>query len=197
MKQAISKHGAMVFFSQTRLSVILSMSVLLVAVATNAQSAGELNDTAVDAVETAVDESVEMVKDSVDVSAAEETVSAAAQNEVVEVAAELTVDEQATKDALIAKGQELYTGRCGFCHGAEGQGQPGAFPAIAGSPVVNGDVEDHLNVVMNGRPGTAMSAFARQMSDEDLAAVVTFQRNSFGNTAGDLVLPADVEAKRQ
>jgi len=100
-----------------------------------------------------------------------------------------------TKDELMSLGEEVST-RCVACHGAQGKGLPGAFPAIAGSPVANGPVDAHIDLVMFGKTGTAMVAFGNQLNDEELAAIITYQRNSFGNDAGDIVLPADIKAKR-
>jgi len=104
--------------------------------------------------------------------------------------------ESANQASLIESGAKVYQANCSACHGADGNGIPGVFPAIAGSSIVNGPVEGHTEIVMFGKPGTAMAAFANQLSDEDLAAVITYQRNSFGNTVGDEVLPADIKAKR-
>ncbi len=96
----------------------------------------------------------------------------------------------------MSKGAEVYK-NCIACHGADGKGIPGVFPAIAGSEVVNGDISAQLDLVMFGKAGTAMVAFANQLSDEEIASVITYQRNSFGNDVGDFVSPADVKAKRQ
>ena len=71
------------------------------------------------------------------------------------------------------------------------------FPAVAGSAIATGPIEDHTDIVMFGKAGTAMAAFAGQLSDEDIAAVITYQRNSYGNDTGDVVLPSDIKAKRQ
>ena len=101
-----------------------------------------------------------------------------------------------TKEALIAKGEEV-SASCNVCHGADGAGGAGGmFPAITGSAVATGPVEEHKKIVMFGKPGTAMAAFAGQLSDEELAAVITYQRNAFGNETGDVVLPADIKALR-
>jgi len=100
-----------------------------------------------------------------------------------------------TKDELMTKG-EAVSASCAACHGADGSGLPGVFPAIAGSAVATGSIDEHIKIVMFGKPGTAMAAFGGQLSDEEIAAVVTYQRNSFGNDTGDIVLPADVQAKR-
>ena len=121
--------------------------------------------------------------------------SANAAEEALVTDADVSSATVLSKDELMSKGEKIY-GSCSACHGADGSGIPGVFPAIAGSPIVAGPVDDHLDIVLFGKPGTAMAAFASQLSDEDIAAVVTYQRNSFGNDAGDIVLPADVLAKR-
>jgi len=100
-----------------------------------------------------------------------------------------------TTDELMAKGKQAYA-TCGACHGPNGEGV-GPFPKLAGSKIATGPVKDHINIVMNGKPGTAMQAFASQMNDVDIAAVITFERNSFGNKTGDVVQPADIKALRK
>ena len=97
---------------------------------------------------------------------------------------------------LLERGEKVYSGTCAACHQANGEGIPGAFPAIKDSAVATGPAGDHLALVMNGKAGTAMTAFAGQLSDVDLAAVVTYQRNAWGNNAGDLIQPAEVKAAR-
>jgi len=93
-------------------------------------------------------------------------------------------------DELMTKGKAVYDGACLACHGAQGQG--GIGNAIAGSPVVLGDVGAHMAVVAKGVAGTAMQAFGGQLSDVELAAVLTYQRNAFGNNTGDVVQPSDI-----
>jgi cytochrome c oxidase subunit 2 len=100
-----------------------------------------------------------------------------------------------SKDELVKRGEKVYA-QCAACHGATGAGIPGVFPAITGSKIVTGPVGAHLNIVMKGKPGTAMQAFAGQLNDADIAAVVTFQRNAFGNNTGDVVQPSAVKALR-
>ncbi|WP_443088909.1 cytochrome c oxidase subunit II [Vibrio sp. M260118] len=95
-------------------------------------------------------------------------------------------------DELIAIGEKVYLDRCAVCHQVTGAGIPGAFPAITGSNVATGDVSQHIDVVVNGRSGTAMQAFSNQLSDKEIAAVVTYQRNGLGNSVGDLVQASDV-----
>jgi cytochrome c oxidase subunit 2 len=101
-----------------------------------------------------------------------------------------------THDDLVAKGESVYNSTCAACHMPNGQGIPGVFPAIAGSAVATGDVAGHMEIVMNGKTGTAMQAFGAQLNDVDLAAVITYQRNAFGNDTGDTVQPADIAAAR-
>lgn len=100
------------------------------------------------------------------------------------------------KDALLARGEEVYNTNCAACHQANGQGVPGAFPAIAGSAVATGPLDAHLDIILHGKPNTAMAAFGPQLSDADLAAVATYQRNAFGNDTGDVVQPSTVKAAR-
>jgi cytochrome c oxidase subunit 2 len=101
-----------------------------------------------------------------------------------------------TMDDLMAKGESVYNSSCAACHQANGQGIPGVFPAMAGSAIATGDVTAHKNIVMNGKEGTAMQAFGAQLGDVDLAAVITYERNAFGNDTGDVVQPADIAAAR-
>jgi len=100
-----------------------------------------------------------------------------------------------SKDELIERGKKVYATTCAACHGPNGEGV-GPFPKMAGSKVANGPLAAHINIVVKGKPGTAMTAFGPQLNDLDLAAVVTFERNGFGNKAGDVVQPAQVKAAR-
>jgi cytochrome c oxidase subunit 2 len=95
-----------------------------------------------------------------------------------------------TLDDLAARGKEVYDRACLACHGANGEG--GLGKAIAGSAVAMGATDTHLDVVVNGVSGSAMQAFGGQLNDVDMAAVLTYQRNAFGNNMGDLIQPVDV-----
>jgi len=108
------------------------------------------------------------------------------------------VDDSKTYEVveLVERGEKVYQANCAACHQANGMGLPGAFPAINGSKVATGPIADHVAVVMNGRPGTAMAAFAGQLSDADIAAVVTYQRNAWDNKMGDAAQPAEIAAAR-
>jgi cytochrome c oxidase subunit 2 len=97
---------------------------------------------------------------------------------------------------LKARGEKVYGANCVACHQANGKGIPGSFPALDGSKIATGPVADHLNRVLNGKPGTAMAAFGQQLSDTDIAAVITFERNNWGNKTGTVVQPSDVKAAR-
>ncbi|HQT34421.1 MAG: cytochrome c oxidase subunit II [Thiobacillus sp.] len=97
---------------------------------------------------------------------------------------------------LMARGEQVYQANCAACHQADGMGMAGVFPAISGSKVANGPIEDHIALVLNGVPGTAMAAFAGMLSDADVAAVVTYQRNAWNNKMGDLAQPAEIAAAR-
>lgn len=93
-------------------------------------------------------------------------------------------------DELMTKGEAVYNAQCMACHGMNGEG--GVGKAIAGSAVALGDIGRHLDIGIKGVAGTAMQAFGGQMSDVDMAAVITYQRNAFGNNTGDIVQPSDV-----
>jgi cytochrome c oxidase subunit 2 len=93
-------------------------------------------------------------------------------------------------EELVERGKAVYDRSCTACHGAKGEG--GVGKAIAGSPVAVGDMKTHLEIGINGVPGTAMQAFGGQLNDVDMAAVITYQRNAFGNNMGDMVQPIDV-----
>jgi len=110
-----------------------------------------------------------------------------------------------SKDELIAQGKEVYAKQCAVCHQPEGQGLPPAFPALAGSKIVNGPLlspagkllaDSHVDRVMNGKSGTAMQAFKNTLTDVELAAVITYERNSFGNAKGDMIQPAQIKSLR-
>lgn len=97
-----------------------------------------------------------------------------------------------TLEELMAKGEEAYNRSCASCHMANGEGIPGAFPGLKGSAIALGPVDEHLDSVINGVSGTAMQAFGGQLSEVDLAAIITYERNAWGNDVGDMVQPLDV-----
>jgi len=94
-----------------------------------------------------------------------------------------------TYDELMTKGADVYARSCAACHGGEGQGMGSVFPALAGSSIAINDMAGHIDIVLNGKPGTAMQAFGAQLSEVDMAAVITFERNAWGNDTGETVTP--------
>lgn len=98
-------------------------------------------------------------------------------------------------DELMTRGESVYNSQCLACHGAQGEG--GVGKAIAGSAIALGDVGTHLDIGIKGVAGTAMQAYGSQLSDVDMAAVITYQRNAFGNNTGDVIQPSDVVNNKQ
>jgi len=97
-----------------------------------------------------------------------------------------------SKSELMVRGKAIYDKTCSICHGKKGEGL-GAFPAMAGSKIATGDKAEHINIVANGKPNTAMTAYKTQLSKAEIAAVITYERNAFGNDTGDIVQPTDIK----
>ncbi|MFT6301186.1 MAG: cytochrome c oxidase subunit 2 [Pseudomonadales bacterium] len=106
-------------------------------------------------------------------------------------------ERQWAHQELVSVGEGVYQANCMSCHQAEGQGIPGMFPAIAGSGVATGSMDKHIATVMNGIEGTMMGQFSEVLSDSDIAAVITYQRNAFGNSTGDLLQPSHIKSLRE
>jgi cytochrome c oxidase subunit II len=100
-----------------------------------------------------------------------------------------------TMQELLQRGEKVYAANCVACHQATGRGAPPAFPPLAGSKRVLGAEEQAIDVVLHGVPNTAMQSF-KQLTNADIAAVVTFARNSWGNKASE-VQPAEVRERRK
>ena len=111
-------------------------------------------------------------------------------------AAAASTGKEWSKDELMAQGEKIYKSTCAACHQVTGLGIPGVFPALKGSKIATSDLNAHLNIVLHGKTGTAMQAFATQLNDADIAAVITYERNAFDNNTGDIVQPATVKAAR-
>jgi cytochrome c oxidase subunit 2 len=101
-----------------------------------------------------------------------------------------------TKEELMKKGEQVYNKICAACHQPGGVGIPGVFPALKGSKIATGDRAAHLHIVLHGKPGTAMQAFGEQLNAVDLASVITYERNAFGNNTGDVIQPSDIAAAK-
>ena len=106
-----------------------------------------------------------------------------------------------TLDELKARGEKVYAANCVACHQATGKGLPPTFPPLDGSNVVTGSKNKQIETVLNGvfKKGTptAMVAFGKQLNDVELAAVITFTRNNWGNKTGEAIQPAEVKALRK
>ncbi|VAW99825.1 Cytochrome c oxidase polypeptide II [hydrothermal vent metagenome] len=98
-----------------------------------------------------------------------------------------------TMDELMVRGKAVYDKSCAACHGATGAGIPPMFPAMTGSKIATGDKAGHIDIVANGKTGTAMAAYKSQLSKAEIAAVITYERNAFGNKTGDMVQPSDIK----
>lgn len=105
-------------------------------------------------------------------------------------AIKLLTEKTFSLDELYSQGEKIYQNNCAACHQITGEGIPGSFPAIKGSAVATGELSAHLSMVVNGSPkNPSMQAFGNQLSEVDIASVITYQRNAFGNNTGDLVQP--------
>ncbi len=109
--------------------------------------------------------------------------------------AEASADKTWSMDELMEKGKTHYDSKCAACHQVTGLGLPPAFPALKGSPMATGPLADHLNIVINGKEGTAMQPWGA-LNDLEIAAIVTYERNAWDNNTGDVVQPADVKQAR-
>ena len=97
---------------------------------------------------------------------------------------------------LVARGQQVYGANCTVCHQASGKGA-GAIKAVDGSPVVlDADKAKQIAVLLNGQAGGAMPAW-KHLSDTDLAAVITYTKNTWSNQTGQIVQPTDIVAGRK
>ncbi len=110
-----------------------------------------------------------------------------------QIVAEVKNNTEWTQTDLVSKGKEVFDSQCAACHQTSGQGMPPAFPALVGSAVVNGPMDEQIRTVVFGKEGTAMQAFGGILSESDIAAAITYTRNAWGNTAKDAVQPQDVK----
>jgi cytochrome c oxidase subunit 2 len=102
---------------------------------------------------------------------------------------------------LKTRGEKVYAGNCVACHQATGKGAPPTFPPLDGSKTVLGPKAAQIDTVLNGvtkngKP-TLMAAFGGQLSNVEIAAVITFTRNNWGNSTGEAIQPAEVRARRK
>lgn len=125
---------------------------------------------------------------------------------------------QLSKSELMTQGEEVYAKTCSGCHQANGMGLPGSYPPLVAGVAFSaptgtaqleefgfwkngkiqlGSVKNHIEVVVNGIPNSRMFAFGGQLDDAEIAAVVTYERNAWGNDSGDVIQPAQVKTVRQ
>jgi len=116
----------------------------------------------------------------------------ARQQQLAAVEEEAQIERLWTLQELMDHGEEVYSSQCATCHQADGSGLAPAFPALAGSAIATGPISEHINIVLNGKEGTAMQAWGRMLSESDIAAALTYTRNAFGNETGDVVQPQTI-----
>ncbi|MBP8035277.1 MAG: cytochrome c oxidase subunit II [Burkholderiaceae bacterium] len=108
-------------------------------------------------------------------------------------------NKQWTGPELIARGEKVYAANCVACHQGSGKGVMGAFPALDASKLVMGPKAENIQILLKGKPGTAMQSFAAQLNDVEIAAVITYTRASWTNAGkgqDPVVAPADIKAAR-
>ena len=132
----------------------------------------------------------------VDVVSEDDYVAWVAGQQQLAAAAEASSKKTWTMAELMEHGKTVYATSCLACHQGGGEGILPMFPALKGSAIATGDIAKHIDIVVNGVAGTAMQAFGPQLNDADIAALVTYERNAWGNDTGDVVQPADIKAVR-
>ncbi len=102
-----------------------------------------------------------------------------------------------TREELMKFGAERYNMVCSQCHQVSGLGIPPMYPALKDSSIAVGyPIARHINMILNGSPGSAMQSYAEMLSNEEIAAIVTYERNAWGNNTNDLVQPIDIAKLR-
>ena len=94
---------------------------------------------------------------------------------------------------LMERGGKVYAANCAVCHQPTGKGG-GAFPALDGSKVANGPIAQHVSIVLKGK--NVMPSWGPTLNDVEIASVITFERNSWGNHTGDILQPKQVADAR-
>ena len=105
-------------------------------------------------------------------------------------------EKEWTMAELMPIGEQVFLSHCSTCHEPDGMGQGTTYPALAGGEIPTGPLAAHIDRVMNGKADTEMQAWAPQLSDRELAAVITYERNAWGNTTADIVQPRTIYAAR-
>ncbi len=97
-----------------------------------------------------------------------------------------------TRSELMDRGANVYQEQCASCHQADGSGLEPAFPALARAGEPTGALEEHLDIIINGREGTAMTAFGGRLQAADIAAALTYTRNAWSDEEGDVIQPSTI-----
>ncbi|WP_168013093.1 cytochrome c oxidase subunit II [Halomonas salinarum] len=105
------------------------------------------------------------------------------------------VDREWGMDELMTRGQKVYESVCASCHQVDGSGNPPVFPALANNPTLMEERDRHISTVINGVSGAPMPAFNSTLSPVEIAAVVTYERNAWGNETGDIVQPSEIQSQ--
>jgi cytochrome c oxidase subunit 2 len=120
-----------------------------------------------------------------------------AQQKAASAAAAADSNKTYTMAELMKKGEKAYNTSCSGCHQINGAGLPPTFPGLVGSKIATGPMKAHLDMVMNGsKKNPMMAAYAAQLDDLAIAAIITYERNAWGNKTGDIVQPSDIKAAR-
>lgn len=103
-----------------------------------------------------------------------------------------------TKTDLMVLGKRKYRALCAACHQVNGTGMPPLYPGLkAGSISIGKPIARHIRLVLYGVAGSAMQAYQEMLSDQEVAAIVTYERNAWGNNTNDVVQPQDVAKERE
>ncbi len=118
--------------------------------------------------------------------------------EKAKAAAEATSSKEWTLAEMMERGEKVYATNCAACHQAGGEGMPAAgFPALKGSVLATTDIKAHMDIVIHGsKKNPVMAAWGNMLNDLELASVITYERNAWGNNTGDVIQPADVKSAR-
>jgi cytochrome c oxidase subunit 2 len=107
-------------------------------------------------------------------------------------------DKEYAVSELSAIGEAVYAAHCATCHKPDGKGSPPIFPAVSGGKITTGPIANHVDIVLDGsKKNPMMAAWRFQLTDMEIAAVVTYERNALGNSVGDAVQPGDVAVARK
>lgn len=109
-----------------------------------------------------------------------------------------TTQKTMTRDELLAFGKQRYEQFCSACHQPDGRGIPPMYPALRASSVATGHpISRHIDIILNGIAGSAMQSYKDQLTDEEIAAIATYERNAWDNNTNDVVQAAEVATQRQ